>query len=289
MDNFTEDQVLELELEMHGGLTKEAAVVLKDKRQKEAELHSRFMKNPSQDTFMPLYNSFKPLIFKAAQRNMYGSPLPEYAHKGLATQSFYDAVKTWDAKKGSLNTHVFNTVSEKGKRLNLKFQNIGYIPEARATKYQAYNTSLHLLREELGREPTALELADDMALPVKEIERMQKEIKQDRVINESISMRGGGAMQSDKAMQVARDIQYSLIPKHVLVLERAVGINGHRPLLKKNGGPDVQAIAKDARISVSDVRSALKTISRKFKENMGKIQKADAVDAFFEDVADDVG
>lgn len=284
-------QVFEIEIEL-AGLTKEALVQnngseLKIKRAGELKLITDFKKNQDQKHFVPLYNSFKPLIFKAAQKNMFGSPIPQAAHIAYAAQSFLDATRTWDQSKGAFNTHAFNTVFEKGKRLNLKYQNIGYIPESRATKYQFYNTTLHLLREELGREPSTLEIADEMSLPASEVERLRKEVRQDLVMNENLPNLGNAYAQSNKAIQIAQDIQYSLIPKHALVLEHALGLNGHPALIKKNGGADVNAISKAAKIPVSDVRSAFKTITRKFKEHRGTIGKRDAFDTVFEETASD--
>lgn len=251
---------------------------LKQKRAKEVELLNAFKKSPTKDTFTPLYQSFKPLILKAASRNMFGSPLPQAAHVALAAQNFLEATRRWDPAKGSFSTHAFNTVFEAGKRLNLKYQNIGYIPESRATKYQSFQTSQHLLREALGREPSTVELADEMAMPVKEIERLRHEIKQDLVMRENLPTAGPGFAQSDKAMQVFRDVQYSLIPKHQRILEHATGINGVTPLLKRNGGPDVQAIARAEKLSVPEVRSGLKSISRKVKEFRGSIGQAGDLD-----------
>lgn len=273
---FSEFEVLAEELTLvKVGAT---AAELKDKRAKEIDLLKAFKKHQNKETFMPLYQSFKPLILKAAHKNMFGSPIPQAAHVAYAAQSFLDATRTHDPAKGSFTTHVYNTVFEKGKRLNLKYQNIGYIPEARATKYQSFQTAQYLLREQLGREASTVELADELAMPPAEIERMRKEIRQDLVLNEALPNIGPAFAQSDKAMQVARDIQYSLIPKHRIVLEHAVGLNGIQPLLKKSGGPDVNAIAKAAKVTVPDVRSALKTISRKFKEYRGTIGQAGDMD-----------
>lgn len=283
--HFTEDEVFLEEM----SLLKEGAGIedLRQKRAKEMQLYAAFKKAPSKDTFTPLYQSYKPLILKAASKNMFGSPIPQAAHVAFAAQSFLDAVRTFNPSKGSLSTHVHNTVFHKGKWLNLHYQNIGYIPEARATKYQAFQNAVYLLKEELGREPSAIEIADEMALPLKEVERLRKEIRQDLVLNEALPNVGPAFAQSDKAMQVARDIQYSLIPRHRTVLEHAVGLNGVTPLLKKSGGPDVQAIARQAKITVPEVRSALKTISRKFKEHRGAIGKAEPLDLMLEEAANE--
>ena len=236
---------------------------------------------------MPLWQSYKPYVMKAASRNMFGSPIPQAAHMAFAAQSFLDAVRTHNPAKGGFGTHMFNTVMNKGKRLNLHYQNIGYIPESRATKYQAYQTANFMLKEQLNREPSAIELADEMGIPLKEVERLRKEVRPDYILNDAIPSIGPAFAQSDKAMGIFRDIQYSLIPKHRSVLEHATGLNGQVALLKKSGGPDVQAIAKACKISVPEVRSALKTISRKTKEFRGTIGQAVDFDNLMEESADE--
>lgn len=271
---FSEAEVVVEEL----SLLKEGASAddLKQKRAKEEDLLKQFKKSPTQSTFMPLYQSFKPLILKAAQRNMFGSPIPQAAHVAFAAQSFLDATRTHDASKGGFATHAFNTVFQKGKRLNLHYQNIGYIPESRATKYQAFQTANYLLKEQLGREPSTLEIADEMAMPPKEIERLRKEIKQDLVLKENLPNVGPAFAQTNKTMQAAMDIQYSLIPKHRVVLEHTLGLNGVTPLITRTGKPDISAIAKKAGLSVAEVRSARKTISRKMEDYLGHIGRDEA-------------
>jgi hypothetical protein len=223
---------------------------------------------------MPLYQSFKPLVLKAAQKNMFGSPIPPAAHVAFAAQSFLDATRTHDAAKGGFATHAFNTVFQKGKRLNLHYQHIGYIPESRATKYQAYQTATHLLKEELGREPSTIELADELAIPPKEIERLRKEIKTDYQLKEHLPNVGPEYAQSNKALQAAMDIQYNLIPKHRVVLEYTLGLNGVTPLSTKSGKPDIPGIAKKSGLSIAEVRSARKTISREMAKHLGYIGQA---------------
>lgn len=278
MDNDEIEQLYsELEVEaMEKELLKTASapVDLKAKREKELGLLNAYKKNPSPETFQPLYQSFKPLIHKATQRNMYGSPIPQAAHTMYAAQSFLDATRTFDAAKGGFNTHVFNTVADKGKRLNLKYQNIGYIPESRATKYGAYQTSLHILKEELGREPSTLELSDELGVSPKEVERLRSEIRTDRLMNESVSTIGPSFAQTNKALQVINDIQYSLRPEPRLVLEYIYGLNGRPELVKKNKAgdkPDLAAISKATGMSLQKIRSALKSITRKLREHRSDI------------------
>lgn len=234
------------------------------------KLLDAFKKSPSPETFTPLYQNYKPLIFKASRPNTFGSPLPPSAHWALATQSFLDAVRTHKPDLAPFHIHAFTTILNKGKRLNLKYQNIGYIPEARATKYQLFNNTLTLLREQLGREPSTLEIADEIKWSPKMVETMRKEIRTDYLMDEGRSELHS-LIKSDTARQALQDLQYGLIPAHQLVLEHAVGLNGKAALTKPSGGPDLQAISKATKLSVPKIRSALKTITRKYKQYEGQI------------------
>lgn len=235
---------------------------------------------------MPLYTSMKPLISSAAFRNMKGSTIPQSVHMAEAAQNFLESTKTYNSSKGSFRTHAFNTVFEKGKRLNLKYQNIGYIPEHRATKYQVYQTALHLLKEDLGREPSTTEIADECNMPVHEIERLRKEVTKDLIAQEHMVTKGLGFAQSDKAMQVARDILYSLEPKHQLVLEYTLGLNGRPSIVKKSGMADASSISKAAGIPINEVRNARKIIKRKFQEYRSFMGRGDNTESLFDETSE---
>ena len=238
-----------------------------DKKSKDMELYYAFKKSPSPQTFQPLYEQFKPTIINAAYKNMHKSPIPKAAHMAMAAQSFYDALRTFDPSKGVLNSHIYQNVENKGKRLNYKYQNIGYIPEARASKFGPIVNTIAMLRTHLGREPSAIEVADESSLSVKTVETFMKENRGSRLLDESHA--GDSFFQSDKAQQLARDIQYELIPAHRVVLEHMVGLNGKQIIEKSNGQADIHGIAKITGLSLQQVNSAKKTISRKFRQYMG--------------------
>lgn len=240
-----------------------------DRRAEELKLYHAYAKNPVASTFQPLYRSFKPFLYKAAKINMVRSPIPQSAHVMLAAQSFHDALRTFKPGMRSLHSHVFDTVREKGKRLNYKYQNIGYIPEARNTKYQMFQNTIHRLKEELGREPSTMELADDLHWSPKMVETLIKETRKDLILDEMLA-ETHRANNSNAATQLFQDLQYGLIPPHQLVLEHAVGLNGKMPLIKPSGGPDIGGIAKATGLKVPQIRSALKTITRKVKEYRGQ-------------------
>lgn len=260
--------------EVMEALVKEAAnplspEQLKAKKEEELKMFHAYKKNPAPETFRPLYNSFKPVIYKAALPNMKNSQIPQSAHLALAAQSFYDALKNYDPTKAGLSTFVSNYVTNKGKRLNYKYMNIGYIPEARITEYQPLQNAIHVLRERLDREPSSIELADELKIPLKKVEMLRKEIRRDLVMDEHVSEALHFA-QSDRTMQMARDIQYNLIPQHQLVLEHTLGLNGRTPVAtKKAGTVNIEALKKATGLSENIIRSAQKTISREIAKYRG--------------------
>jgi len=284
IDPRLSDEVMD-KVEIYFGFVKTAAE-LQEKRKSEHDLLGAFKKNPSKETFMPFYKSFKPLIMKAVQSNSRRSSIPQSVHTAQAAQSFLDATRTFDPSKGTFRTHAFGTILEKGKRLNLKYQNVGYIPEARSTKYQNYHNSLYLLNEELGREPSTIELADEMGVPVSEVESMRKEITKEYV-SKDYDVRGPAFAQSDKALQLARDIMYTLPPKQQLVLELTLGLNGHQALLKFNGQPDIKAISKATGMNDKDIRAFRRNISKKFKQFRASTAPPSQQEALFEDDGED--
>ena len=70
--------------EVMEALVKEAAnplspEQLKARKEEELKMFHAYKKNPAPETFRPLYNSFKPVIYKAALPNMKNSQIPQSA------------------------------------------------------------------------------------------------------------------------------------------------------------------------------------------------------------------
>lgn len=90
------------------------------------------------------------------------------------------ALRRYDPAKGTvITTHVQNNL--KGlNRFVKKHQNFTRIVEAQANRIGDYDRAKASLSEELGREPTTLELADRLKMSVKKVSRLEKEIRRDR-------------------------------------------------------------------------------------------------------------
>jgi len=144
----------------------------------EVELFSLYKKDGNKSHRQKLVKSLTPLI--RSQANKYSnSGLPYDALELEGRRLAGMAVDTYDPKMGTqLNTHVVNYL-QKLSRFTTTYQNVGHIPEPRALMLGKFETLYSNLEDQLGREPTVMELSDAMQVPPREIERIQSERRND--------------------------------------------------------------------------------------------------------------
>jgi hypothetical protein len=146
-----------------------AGANLNELRQKELEVWGRWRKNPTPQDFEWLYNSHKPVLYRAAERYLSSTTLPKAAVRSDMLRQYITALSTYDPNKGAaLPTHINTTMQHTGRYL-AKYQNVGKIPEERASLIGLFQNRLGHLREHLGREPSNAELADDMKASMAEV------------------------------------------------------------------------------------------------------------------------
>jgi DNA-directed RNA polymerase specialized sigma subunit len=105
---------------------------------------------------------------------------------------------------------------------------MGRIPESRAYKVGEFLNTRSELEDDLGREPTAHELADKLKWPVKQVSSMQTEIRKE--VPASRLAADTTADKPSREAEVIRLIQYELSPDEQLVMEHTYGLNGKAQL-----------------------------------------------------------
>ena len=207
----------------------------------------------SPKSFQKLYTSMKPLIYGAAKKAAYGSNVPESAHQIWAAQTFYDALRTYKPNMGTaLNTHVYNAVHQKAKRLNYIYQNIGHIPEPRTGKIGLYQNIHANLVSEHSREPSAAELADRLGWGVKDVVTIQKELQKEYAMD--MGAEEHGVHESSVDEELLDYIYYELSPDEQLVYSYVFGKHGKPRMVKANSKVDFEGIARKVGFSSSKVR-----------------------------------
>lgn len=225
-----------------------------DVKKNEMNLYNQWKETGSKEAFQGLYNSMKPLLYAAAKKASYGSPLPQSAHHIWAAQSMLDALRTYRPDAGTtLATHVYGAVHQKAKRLDYNYQNIGKMPEPRATRIGLFQNEMENMRTELDRPPSSVELADRLGWSVKTVELTQKEVHRNLSISDGVDSEAFIESSADRA--ILDDLYYDLPGDEQVVYDYIYGQHGKPRLTKANSRIDFEEIGRRTGWSASKVRS----------------------------------
>jgi len=185
----------------------------------------------SPEAMRPLLKQFKPLVYKRA--GVYAGKNPNVPPEAVRAEFMNQTIKafeTYDPNRGAgLGTHV-NWQMMKGRRFIATYgSGVGRIPENRSYKVQEFQNAKDELTDRLGREPTALEMADKLKWPVKQVGAMELEVR--REVPSSMFQADTMSVKPSRTAEVVRLIQYELKPEEQSVMEHLLGING-KPKLK---------------------------------------------------------
>lgn len=148
-------------------------------KEEELELWKRWKKEPTNNNLRPLLKSLSPIIDTHVNK-MHGN-LPKSALKAQMTNLTIKALDRYDPDKAQLNTYLYNTAGQKLHRYVYTYQNMGSIPEPRIIQIGTYKRIKSNLEEDLGREPTFDEVADEMKVDPKQLRLLEKEMRSDLV------------------------------------------------------------------------------------------------------------
>lgn len=236
-------------------------------KEDEASIFKDWKKTQDPKYFRKLYDSMKPLIYKAAEKASYGSNIPESAFKAYAAQSFYDALRTFQPGKGAqLGTHVYGSVHNKTKRLNYMYQNLGQIPEPRAMKIGLFKNEQSYLHDSLGREPSSAELADRLGWGLKDVANIQRELRKDLALGEGTDELP--YFESSKDEEILNYLYYELAPDEQVVYEYIYGKNGRPRMIKPSGKINFDKISQNMGVSTSKVRTLYGKIRKKLETSL---------------------
>jgi DNA-directed RNA polymerase specialized sigma subunit len=148
-----------------------------DRKERDKHLWTAWKANPNKGNLSPLLRQVDPILQKEVGRWAGGgvaTPVLMVQAKKLALQAF----DTYNPTKAALNTHLTNQL--KGlSRQPYTYISPARMPEHRQIKLKTYKNSEEILKERLGREPTAQELSADLAWSIQEVGRYRKEIRKE--------------------------------------------------------------------------------------------------------------
>jgi len=140
------------------------------------EVWKKWKRTKRSDLLQELLDYYQPRV-EYQIKTFSSTAVPSYLVEAEAKKNLIKAFNSYDPLKGTeLTTHVLNYM-QKTNRFIYTYQNVAKIPEHRVIKISTYQKAYNDLKYKLGREPSALELAEDLGWDIKEVERMRRELQ----------------------------------------------------------------------------------------------------------------
>lgn len=176
-----------------------------------------------------------------------------------AKKIVFNALPSYDPYKFNTNLNTFADQQLRGlKRFSSEFSNIGHVPEKRLGMVKKYKDTKERLRDDLGYEPNAAQIADKMFIPMAEVERLEKEMSGE-VVGSSSTFENP-TQKYDRDRDTLNMIYFNLTNKQKSVFEYMHGMNG-KPLVKSNA-----EIAKLTGMKAPSVSRMKKAIARQVEK-----------------------
>lgn len=219
--------------------------------------------NEDPEKLSPLLASLNPVI--TSQVNRHRAPrIYKPAIEAHARTLTVQALRRYDpTRKAAVASHVQNNLKGLNRYVK-KHQNFTRIVEAQANKIGPYTRAKAALEEELGREPTTLELADRLKMSPKKVERLAKEMRPD-IFN--LPAVGPDAFESSpfeeespRHREVIEMLPYELTTDETAVFNYLFGKGGKRKISVMSD------IARELGWSASKVSQVKNSISAKYRD-----------------------
>lgn len=146
-------------------------------KSKDIEVWRQWKGNPTSANMQQVLTRIDPVVQSEVNRwsGALARPLLELKAKSLAAE----AIKSYSPARGAaLATHVVNRL-KKLSRMTYTHQKAARIPEHQALQYHTYNNAKVNLEDKLGREPSGVELAQNLGWSRPYLTRFQNSLRKE--------------------------------------------------------------------------------------------------------------
>jgi len=193
--------------------------------------YEQWKQNQTPEGNAAMLKALHPLVQKGIQ--MYGSDSPLAASRGRLLA--LEAVQKYDPSRARLQSHVLNHMQGL-RRINRQQSEVLAVPERVLLEGQKLNEYTQELTDELGREPTDMELSDRYGLNPERIKKVRSykpgfttgQLEEMNPLTGSIAGKIPGQHQAqDLWVQI---VYQDLNPLDQKILEYSLGLNGQKKL-----------------------------------------------------------
>ena len=236
--------------------------------QEELELWKRWKKQGDQEALKRLLKSLQPLI-RMAVNTYRTAPIPPEALYAEALRLTYMALDNFDESKNvQLSTYVTHYL-KKMYRFVTTHQNVARIPEARSMEVGTFLEAKKKLYDELGRDPTVAELADELKWSLRKTRDIARRVRKDLIyadMEASDEDRTGAAFNIETNVfdfPTTIDIFYAeqLTPEEQRLFDLYTGYSTGN--IKKRS---LESVAKEMGIPFNRARAIKRSIDKKLKQ-----------------------
>ncbi len=206
-----------------------------------------------------LLNIYKPVVVNKVYKYKSNDNVNFDTIKNRATILTAKAIKNYNPKFGTKPITYITNQLKPISRFVSAHTNTGKIPEERIQKISMYKNAVNELEEDLGREPSALEIGERIHWPLAEVERMRKELGRDELTEDSSFEYSVIDPDDIKMSETVQWLYYELDPREQKIYEYSTGLFGSKVLSGKQ-------TAKKMGISEALVTKVKKKIREKLRE-----------------------
>jgi hypothetical protein len=218
------------------------------------ELWKRWKRRQDSQALDGLLGRLSPILAPRADHLVAVSGLPRSVVDWEIKKQAIRALETYDPHRAQLSTHVISRLPKANRILD--YASPTRIPEERRLKVRSFRSAETELRTRFNREPTTIELMDELHWPEREIRTIRKELRP--MVSAERAPEGLPPLEDSKR-EVSEAIEwlaYDLTPDEQLVFEHVTGWGG-RPRVR---GP---ALAQKLGKSDYEIRKLRETVARK--------------------------
>lgn len=205
-----------------------------------------------------LLESLQPLI-KSYISRFRGSTIPYSAILAQANIAVRDSLKNYDPNRAQLSTYVVHQLNPVHRYI-LKYQNTKYAPEYISQSFGRYETATRTLENELGRVPTREEIAKEMRLSPKIIERIEMAMAPETFVTQ-VPEEVADAEDFDDLVRKQQDKEISYLMASVPQNEQKV-----MQALMKHPNKSSQDIADMLKMNIEDLYKMRRNWSKQLKD-----------------------
>jgi len=230
--------------------------MMETRQQQDLELWKEWRRTNNPATLEKLLKRLQPLIYREV--NKWGSTVPPAALESKGRLLTVEALKSYDPnRRAAIGTHVTSRLRKLSRHV-YPHQNVVRLPENKQLMFNTVAVAENRLQDELGRDPSVEELADELKWTPRKVSDFQRSFGRRELVESE-----GAFIDSDEGESTLTDFFYhGLPPNDQRLFEDITGYGGRNP--KSNAA---------LRRKYNLTQGQLSYKKRKFTEQVTRIQQ----------------